>query len=166
MIPKDRLHCPLRTLSLAGPRLARRCVFSKRAVNSDSQQHGPKKLCYRNAPYIYRDPSAYCLLKAITFFAACSANFYRFCTRSFQALIPLTEARFARKGKNVLIFVTVLFALFWTLLLSWISRALDDWVAPRMGGSLLFIVLLNRRLGLVCSHSPSLSIDSSFIRER
>jgi hypothetical protein len=45
MIPKDRLHCPLRTLSLAGPLLARRSSCSNKQSNPIRNILGPKKLC-------------------------------------------------------------------------------------------------------------------------
>lgn len=46
MIPEDRLHCPLRTLSLAGPPLARRrsLRFNKQTIPIRIHT-GPKKLC-------------------------------------------------------------------------------------------------------------------------
>lgn len=95
MIPKDRLHCPLRTLSLAGPQLARRSLLLQQADELDTQHDGPEKLCYSNAPYTYRDSSAFSFRKPLLVFAA-----FLF-TRSFQALIPTTEVGSTRKG-NVL----------------------------------------------------------------
>jgi hypothetical protein len=81
MIPKDRLHCPLRTLSLACPLLARRSFcFNNEQSNPIRNSLGPKSIVYRYAPYTYRDSSASCLEGHYFFFACLSRYFF---ARSF-----------------------------------------------------------------------------------
>ena len=61
MIPKDRLHCPLRTLSLAGPLACVSFDLLQQAEETDiATILGPKSFVYRYAPYTYRDSSASC----------------------------------------------------------------------------------------------------------